>query len=96
VGRRSGLGRAHRSDPVFVLHDVTAFPTLSHVKRRYIESRAAASLLPTTTPGNRVNITALMITQLPQTCLKLRLTSRVNASFQPNTEAYESFRPSNN
>jgi hypothetical protein len=42
------LGQTHSSDPVFVLHGVAAFPTLSHVKRRYIESRAAASLQPTT------------------------------------------------
>jgi hypothetical protein len=42
------LGQTHSGDPVFVLHGVAAFPTLSHVKRRYIESRAAASLQPTT------------------------------------------------
>jgi len=48
VGWWSWLGQTHSSDPVFVLHGVAAFPTLSHVKRRYIESRAAASLQPTT------------------------------------------------
>jgi hypothetical protein len=50
VGWRCWLGQAHRSEPVFVLHDVAAFPTLSHVKRRHIEYRAAAPLLTTATP----------------------------------------------
>jgi hypothetical protein len=104
VGRRSGLGRAQRSDPVFVLHDVAAFPTLSHVKRRYIESRAAASLLPTTTPtdswepnehhGPCDNISPANMSQA--TIDSKSSNSRVSTTCHPTTEAYESFRRANN
>jgi hypothetical protein len=40
-------------------------------RRRYCQQRLLQN------PGNRVNITALMTTQLPQACLKLRLTVSV-------------------